>query len=161
MKVLDLQCADAHTFEGWFASEADYLDQQAKSMLACPLCGNTHIHKKLSAPRLNLGASAQAHSGADTPSAPGDMAPVPASASHGLSAEQMQVAYTHVVRELMRQTEDVGSRFAQEARAIHEGQAPQRGIRGQATPAQAQALTEDGIAVMTLPIPEFAKQTLQ
>lgn len=158
MKVLDLQCGLAHTFEGWFASEADYANQHASGMLACPLCGDTQIQKKLSAPRLNLGAPHDSESAAEA------SLPAPSSGSvlpAGLTPSQMQAAYTHVVRELMRQTEDVGQRFVQEARAIHEGQAPERAIRGEATAQEAQELAEEGIAVMTLAIPEFAKQTLQ
>ena len=160
MKVLDLQCTFAHTFEGWFASEEDYLGQQAQGMLSCPMCGDTSIQKMLSAPRLNLGASSHARESSVESADNVQMKQEPVDVS-ALSPAQMQAAYTHVVRELMRQTEDVGERFASEARAIHAGDAPERGIRGQTTPQEAQALAEEGIAVMALPVPEFAKQTLQ
>ena len=55
MKVLDLACSSAHVFEGWFASEADFLSQRERGLIECPLCGCTQIVKQLSAPRLNLG----------------------------------------------------------------------------------------------------------
>ena len=57
MKVLDLQCGSEHVFEGWFASEDDFVSQLGRGLVACPMCGDTHITKKLSAPRLNLGAA--------------------------------------------------------------------------------------------------------
>ena len=60
MKVLNLQCAHQHEFEGWFGSEDDYTSQLERGLLSCPMCGDVHIAKKLSAPRLNLRAARQA-----------------------------------------------------------------------------------------------------
>jgi len=57
MKVLNLQCAGMHTFEGWFGSEEDYQSQRERGLVACPLCANTEVRKLPSAPRLNLGAA--------------------------------------------------------------------------------------------------------
>lgn len=54
MKVLDLQCAQHHVFEGWFGSEDDYQSQLTRGLLTCPMCGDASVTKKLSAPRLNL-----------------------------------------------------------------------------------------------------------
>ena len=65
------------------------------------------------------------------------------------------------VREVLAKTEDVGDRFADEARKIHYGESAERGIRGQATPEQAEALIDEGIAVMPLPVPAALKETLQ
>ena len=61
MKVLDLQCAHGHGFEGWFASDADFTEQCARQQVQCPLCGDAAVTKKLSAPRLNLGAGRERH----------------------------------------------------------------------------------------------------
>jgi hypothetical protein len=55
MKVLDLQCAHLHVFEGWFSSEADFQKQQGRGLIECPVCANATITKMLSAPRLNFG----------------------------------------------------------------------------------------------------------
>ena len=66
-----------------------------------------------------------------------------------------------MVRRVMAETVDVGDRFADEARRMHYGEAEERGIRGQATPEQTEALLEEGIAVMPLPIPDSLKTTLQ
>ncbi len=60
MKVLDLQCSAQHRFEGWFASEDDFQGQLARGLVECPMCGDTAVAKKLSAPRLNLGRRAAA-----------------------------------------------------------------------------------------------------
>jgi len=145
MKVLNLQCALGHGFEGWFASNEAFDTQLAGGLVECPVCGDTHITKMLSAPRLNLGAAAPAQ------------APVPsADDASAASARWMQAA-----RELMARTEDVGERFADEARRIHYGEAADRGIRGQATREQAEALQEEGIPVLQLPIPAALKETLQ
>ena len=67
----------------------------------------------------------------------------------------------HMVRRVMAQTEDVGERFAEEARRIHYGETPERGIRGQATREQTEELMDEGIAVMALPLPDSLKNTLQ
>ena len=159
MKVLDLQCTDGHVFEGWFASEDDFQDQQTRQLVACPLCGDTAVNKMLSAPRLNLGrASEPAAAPAPAPAAgPADQAAPVAS----LPPPALQAAWLQMVRRVLAQTEDVGERFAEEARRIHHGEATERGIRGQATAEQTEALLEEGIAVMPLPIPDSLKTTLQ
>jgi len=66
----------------------------------------------------------------------------------------VQAAWLHAVRQVLAYTEDVGERFAEEARRIHHGEAPERGIRGKASPTETQALLDEGIAVMPLPIPD-------
>ncbi|MDR1969521.1 MAG: DUF1178 family protein [Burkholderiaceae bacterium] len=157
MKVLDLHCEQAHTFEGWFASEDDFQGQLARGLLECPLCGDKSITKRLSAPRLNLGRAepdVATTSGATT--APGDQSNVAA-----LPPAAIQAAWLRMVRQVMARTEDVGERFAEEARRIHYGEADERAIRGQATRQQTEALLEEGIAVMPLPIPVGLKEPLQ
>jgi len=160
MKVLDLHCEHQHVFEGWFASEDDFQSQLARGLLTCPLCGSQSLSKKLSAPRLNLGAAAPAAS----PEAPAPAA-VPAMPDAmdlaQLNPQQLQAAWMKAVKEVMAQTEDVGERFAEEARKIHYGETEARGIRGQASREQAQALEEEGIQVVALPIPVALKGPLQ
>ena len=74
MKVLDLQCSQGHSFEGWFGSQSDYDAQRARGMLTCPVCNDSDIVKKLSAPRLNLGHAAAADPVSSSPAAQGDAA---------------------------------------------------------------------------------------
>lgn len=147
MKVLDLQCADQHLFEGWFASEDDFQGQLSRGLVACPLCGSTTVTKRPSAPRLNLGAAPP------TPAAPA-AAPVVPNA-------QLQGRWLQLLRQVVANTDDVGERFAEEARRIHHGEADVRAIRGQATPEETAALQEEGIPVLPLPLPAALKNTLQ
>ncbi len=154
MKVLDLQCAASHVFEGWFASEDDFQGQLQRGLVECPVCGDTHITKKLSAPRLNLGAAPDAPAAA--PAAPVAAQSVPASPEAAL-----QAAWMKAVRHVMAHTEDVGGRFAEEARKIHYGEAEERGIRGQASREETEALLEEGIGVLPLPMPKGLKGPLQ
>ncbi|HZN46648.1 MAG TPA: DUF1178 family protein, partial [Ramlibacter sp.] len=142
MKVLNLRCAHAHAFEGWFASEDDFQDQLVRGLVECPLCGNAAITKLPSAPRLNLGAT--------------EAAPAAAAKQEVVSSPnpELQAAWMQLVKQVMANTEDVGERFAEEARKIHYGETEQRGIRGQASREETQELLEEGIGVLPLPIPK-------
>ncbi|MFT3720347.1 DUF1178 family protein [Pseudorhodoferax sp.] len=146
MKVLDLQCAHGHGFEGWFGSEDDFQSQLARQLVECPICGDTAVLKKLSAPRLNLGAAVPE-------AAPGrEVAAVDA---------KLQAAWMKMVRHVVENTEDVGGQFAEEARRIHYGEAAERNIRGQASREETEALLEEGIAVLPLPMPKALKGPVQ
>jgi hypothetical protein len=145
MKVLDLRCANGHGFEGWFASEDNFLEQNGGGRIECPLCADRVISRLLSAPRLNI-------SGAREVSAAAPAAPV---------QPDMQAAWLRAVRHVMKNTEDVGERFTEEARRIHYGEAPNRGIRGEATGEQRAALQEEGIEVAAIPVPRALKEPLQ
>lgn len=156
MKVLDLQCAYQHSFEGWFGSEDDFQSQLAGGLVECPLCGNNLIVKKLSAPRLNLGALQVPNKA--------DAAPVAASSPVTAASEpspQAQAAWMKMVRRVLANTEDVGSQFAEEARKIHYGERKERNIRGEATVEETEALLDEGIDVLPLPIPVAFKRSLQ
>ncbi|MDH4482432.1 MAG: DUF1178 family protein [Rhodoferax sp.] len=156
MRVLDLQCARGHAFEGWFASEDDFVAQNGRALVHCPLCGDAEVHKKLSAPRLNLRSSR---------SAPAEEAPTETAVALPSTARQASpekwAAWLEMSRELVANTTDVGDRFADEARKIHYGDAPERAIRGQASAQETRELLEEGIAVLPLLLPEAAKNTLQ
>ncbi len=145
MKVLDLQCSHRHTFEGWFDSEDDFQDQLGRGLLECPLCGDTGVSKMLSAPRLNLGASQ----------------PQPRQEVLTTPDVSMQAAWLKMVRHVLANTEDVGERFPEEARRMHYGETEERGIRGQASARETEALLEEGIGVLPLPLPKALKQPLQ
>lgn len=147
MKVLDLQCAQAHGFEGWFASEDDFAGQLSRGLLTCPLCGDGAVTKKLSAPRLNLGGIRDPSVAQQVVAGDGDLA--------------MQAAWLALARRIVSNTEDVGERFSEEARRIHYGETAQRGIRGQASREQTESLLEEGIAVMPLALPELLKGPMQ
>ncbi len=146
MKVLDLKCAQHHVFEGWFASEDDFQSQHARGLVSCPLCGDAQVHKQLSAPRLNLGASPQAE-----PAPPPAAEPAPSTLPATLPPPEALAAWMKMMREVVAKTEDVGERFANVARQMHYGEVEERGIRGRTTPKQAMELLEEGIGVMPLP----------
>jgi hypothetical protein len=146
MKVLNLRCANGHGFEGWFASDDDYMDQNGRGLVECPLCADRVISRLPSAPRLNL-------SGAREP------APVPPAAE--AKPADLQAAWLKAVRHMIETTEDVGQRFPEEARRIHYGETEHRAIRGQATPEERAALHEEGIEVVAIPVPGALKGPLQ
>jgi hypothetical protein len=160
MKVLDLQCARGHGFEGWFASEDDFQRQIDSGFLTCPLCGEARITRLLSAPHLNLRGGSHDSSedeSANTAQNPEKQQPAATPATESTAAAipaAQQAAWLHMVRRVLAHTENVGERFAEEARRIHYGETPERGIRGKASPAETAALLAEGIAVLPLPIPE-------
>ncbi|HEX5806382.1 MAG TPA: DUF1178 family protein [Macromonas sp.] len=157
MKVLDLGCSQAHVFEGWFASEEDLQSQLARGLLECPVCGDLHIQKRLSAPRLNLKAGHQPEP-ASTTTAP---ATGPLAAQAPALPPEAQAMLLQMVREVVSRTEDVGDSFAREARRMHYGEIEQRSIRGSATADDAMSLLDEGIDVLPLPDLDLFKQTLQ
>jgi hypothetical protein len=145
MKVLNLQCAGLHLFEGWFSSEDDFAGQHIRREIHCPVCNNNDIVKRLSAPRLSLGATeAQANQPSDQEEGPVAESPV-----------ALQSQWLQVCKDILAATTDVGNDFTEAARKIHYGEAPHRAIRGQATQEQVQTLVEEGIGVLPLPVPEY------
>ncbi len=162
MKVLNLQCSLRHSFEGWFASEADYADQQERRLLTCPLCGDASIHKLLSAPRLNLkgGREPMTSPSAQVSDAGNDRTGGREIVDSPVDTER-QGRLVEAMRDLLAKTEDVGERFADEARGMHHGDIAPRNIRGQTTPDVAQELIEEGIDVVALPVLPGLKATLQ
>lgn len=151
MKVLNLRCEHDHAFEGWFGSDEDYRSQCERGLVECPLCASSVVSRLPSAPRLHL----------STVSA--ERRELSSAASPAATPEQQSVEalWLRAVRHVMAQTEDVGDRFAVEARRIHYGETPERGIRGQASASEAQALRDEGIEVHSVPVPKALKGPLQ
>lgn len=140
MKVYNLSCEHGHQFEGWFSSDDDFNQQIQHQHVGCPLCESNVVHKLPSAPRLNLSSS---------------------STTGQFDLKEMQAKYLEAVRQVLSNTEDVGERFAEEARRIHYQEIPERAIRGVATPRECAALADEGIDVLPISIPAVAKQSLQ
>jgi hypothetical protein len=145
LKVFNLHCEQGHAFEGWFASAEAFDAQAAGGQVQCPVCGSTAISKALSAPRLNLGAE---------PPQQRQVAAMP-------TPEQLQALFLKMAREIVASTEDVGEKFAEEARRIHYKEAPERGIRGLTSKEEADALEEEGIKVVPMPFANLLKDPLQ
>lgn len=148
MKVFDLQCRYQHIFEGWFASEEDFVAQRERALVECPVCGDAVVSKRLSAPRLNLARAR-------------DEAATQEMVSTDTLEQTLQAAWLATARRIVSDTDDVGERFAEEARRIHYGECKERGIRGQTTRAEAAALIEEGVAVMPFVFPQSLKKPLQ
>jgi len=130
MILFKLRCAAEHEFEAWFRDGAAFQRQAGRGEIACPDCGNSMIEKAPMAPRVARQDRAQP--------AP----PSPAQLRHMLQA---------VRRHVETSCENVGDRFAEEARAIHRGEAEARGIYGDATQDESQALADEGIEVARIP----------
>jgi hypothetical protein len=166
MIVFNLACSHQHLFEGWFASSEDFESQRERGLVECPICSDITIEKRLSAPRLNLGASpgpsraAQDGAASASPQASRDLV-LPAGVSNQALATEMQSAWMEMAKQVLANTEDVGSRFAEEARRMHYRETPERSIRGQATQGEAEALREEGIPVASFALPAALKGSLQ
>jgi hypothetical protein len=150
LKVFNLGCDRQHSFEGWFSSSEDFDMQMQRGLLTCPVCGSSKVEKLPSAPYIGSSSVTDPAAKAATPVAAA--MPTPA---------QMQAMFLRMAREVAASTEDVGERFAEEARRIHYNEAPERGIRGVASKDEAEALADEGIAVMPLPFGDLLKDPLQ
>lgn len=149
MKVLDLQCHNSHVFEGWFASEEDFVAQRQRGLVQCPLCGDPAVVKMLSAPRLSLSGSRDTEDSSQH---------IPQS---GANPQVAAAAWLAVARHVMSHTIDVGAEFADVARSMHYGETEPRGIRGTATPQQTRELVDEGIEAIPMLLPNAVKETLQ
>ena len=146
MIVFDLQCAQGHRFEGWFASAKDFGAQKKRDLISCPSCGGTAIERALSVPRLNMGAQEPRK------------LPVPAQQKtpdmEGKDPFAIaQMLYSRMLDEILTKSEDVGSKFPEEARKIFYKEAEGRAIRGQATKEEHDDLVDEGIPVARFPVP--------
>ncbi len=131
-----LKCDQDHRFDSWFASSAAFEKLHGAGMVACPACGSTHVEKALMAPRVR-----DSKKKADVPEArplTSDPSPV-------------EQAMAEMRRQVEENSEYVGLNFAKEARDIHNGDAPDRAIYGEAKPKDAKALIEEGVPVAPLP----------
>jgi hypothetical protein len=143
-----LQCDGGHGFESWFPDSASYDTQAKRGFVSCPVCGSAKVEKQIMAPRVRASEERRALS---------KRKPVPAEAppqAMAMLSEEAQKVRA-MIRELHEQvkanTEDVGDRFADEARKIHYGEVEEKAIRGQASFEEAKELHEEGIGILPLP----------
>jgi hypothetical protein len=143
MIIFDLKCEpQGHVFEAWFGSTADYEAQQARGLVACPICGSLQVAKAPMAPAVGAKSNA-AGAGAGPELFSGEPEKIKA----------MLAAAAAVQKQMLEGSESVGDRFAAEARAIHLGESEHRAIHGRASRAEAESLIEDGVPVAPLPFP--------
>jgi hypothetical protein len=135
-----LACAEGHAFESWFPDSAAYETQRKRGFVVCPECGSARVDKAIMAPAVVAGVRAVAESGPEI-----------------LVDDRRRKArefFTAMRREIEANTDDVGAKFPEVARAIHFGEAPERAIRGRASLEEAKSLIEDGVGVMPMPMME-------
>lgn len=144
MIKFSLKCAKGHRFDSWFQSASAYDKLADHAMISCAICGDSDIEKTLMAPSV-VASRTQRPQPSDSPAparAPGALS-TPASA-----AEQ---ALAEIRRKIEQNSEYVGRDFVREARQMHEGDAPERAIYGEARLDEASKLIEEGVPVMPLP----------
>lgn len=139
MIVFDLQCDQAHGFEGWFSSTPAFEEQREAGQVICPYCGSVEVGKAVMAPRIAAKSSMSRS----------PMTPAEAMAK----LASLQTA-------MLKNSQWVGSTFAEKARAMADGDAEPATIHGTATPKEAIALREDGITAVSLPFPVVAPEKL-
>ena len=133
-----LGCAEGHTFDSWFPDSDAFDRQRKRGLVACPECGDIRVEKAIMAPAVVGGERAAVE------------APQEVLMDEG--RRHARDVMSRLRREIEANTDDVGPRFPQVARAIHAGDAPERAIRGQASLEEAKALLEEGVGVMPLPM---------
>ncbi|QDY69504.1 DUF1178 family protein [Qingshengfaniella alkalisoli] len=133
-----LKCAEGHEFESWFQSASAFDTLQKSAMVECPDCGSNDVSKSIMAPRVTPGRNK-----VDVPAKP--------QKSSEPTPEQVKAAISKLKTEVEANSDYVGDRFVKEARQMHSGEAPARAIHGEAKPAEARKLLEDGVPVMPLP----------
>ncbi len=162
----DLVCTNRHRFDAWFRNSGEFERQATTGLLDCPICADNTITKALMTPGVQT-ARGKARSDpssepSDTAEAPGLPAPIIPKPAPAMPPEAMRAAMrvaamrqmmVAVHRHVTETAENVGKGFAREARLIHDGEAEERGIYGQASREEVEDLLEDGIAVMPLPAP--------
>ncbi|HEY3622414.1 MAG TPA: DUF1178 family protein [Roseiarcus sp.] len=136
-----LGCAEGHAFESWFPDSAAYDKQRKRGFVACPECGSTRVDKAIMAPAVVGGDRAAAV----------ETGPEIVVDDRRRQAREF---FVRMRREIEANTDDVGAKFPQVARAIHLGDEPERAIRGRASLAEAKSLLEDGVGVLPLPMLE-------
>jgi len=132
-----LKCEENHQFESWFKSGESFEQLKASALVTCPDCGSADVEKAIMAPQVVPGRAAATQ-------------PVP---MHALTAPSSpaEKAMIELKRKVQENSEYVGNEFVREARAIHDGDAPERSIYGEASAEDARRLVEDGVPVAPLP----------
>ena len=145
MIVFDLICKDQHRFEGWFPNYEEFQKQAEKKLISCPTCGTTKVEKLPHACAVHVKKE-------EAPAPQKKPENAPATPPSPAEFKEMLLKVHHYIKQNF---EDVGPRFAEEARQIHQGKSEERPIHGTATAEEREALVEDGIPHVVLPKPEL------
>lgn len=154
MILFDLKCeGQGHVFEAWFGSSADYEAQQARGLIACPLCGDARVVKAVMAPAV----AAKGNSRSLAPRGD-DTAPVVMGTGDEAKMRALIDALGQAQKKLLEGSTWVGRDFADQARAMHYGEQDRANIHGEVAPAEARALIAEGVEVAPLPLPVVPPQ---
>lgn len=153
MILYRLRCAKGHEFDSWFKDGKTYERQEKRSLIGCPACGSAKITRAPMAPRIGKGGKTPAPIEAPTETtAPQPAAPDPQMAALAQALpKEMRETLLKLREQVEKNLEPVGEKFAEEARKIHYGESDKRGIYGQTTDEEAEALAEEGIEFGRLP----------
>jgi hypothetical protein len=146
----DLRCGAGHEFDGWFKDSAAFERQAKAGFVECPVCGGTEVSKRLMAPAIPKKGRSRAKE-APPPPAPGPPAAPAQAAAAGPMPAQLVALLQRMRTEVEKNCDYVGKDFAAEARKMHQGESDRRGIYGEASDADAQALKDEGIEVARIP----------
>jgi hypothetical protein len=151
MILYNLICAKGHEFESWFAGSAAYDKQAKRGLVECPACGSTKVEKALMTPRLartrkSMPAASDAPGPAAAPEPPAPVAVI------SPQERELRTKLRELREHLVKNAENVGQRFPEEARKMHYGEKEHRSIYGTASPDDAKALHEEGIEFAPLPV---------
>lgn len=130
-----LHCDQAHDFEGWFRSNDDYDTQRKRGFVECPTCGSSKVSKALMAPAVSTSRKQERMA-----------------LAMGAEQKRMMSELKALTDKMKEGAENVGDKFAEEARKIHFGETEQRGIYGEASPDEVKGLAEDGVPFMPIPV---------
>jgi hypothetical protein len=144
-----LRCSADHAFDGWFRDSAAFDEQAQRGLVTCPACGGTEVMRALMAPALGRRRAAPIQVTSDGAPDPAPAQPTPAVG--GAMPDQVRAALQRLRAEVEKRCDNVGDGFAEEARRIHNGESPARGIYGDATPEEAERLADEGIEVAQIP----------
>ncbi len=147
-----VRCRHGHEFDGWFKDSATFDSQSKRGLIDCPACGDTHVSRALMAPSVAT-RPVRSDQAPPTPTVVPQIsaASVASKASHGPLPAQLRAVLQGIRAEIEKNCDYVGPDFAEEARKIHRGDSPLRGIYGEATPEQADELGDEGIDVARIP----------
>jgi hypothetical protein len=145
----NLRCKQDHAFDGWFNDSASFDKQAKRGLVECPTCGNTRVERALMTPAVSTSRAVAPSEplAVEAPTPP----PVPVMAGGGRMPAQLIGLLQKLRAEVEKNCDYVGPELADEARKIHRGEAEERGIYGEATPDEAEALADEGIELRQIP----------
>ena len=146
-----LRCEAGHQFESWFANAAGFDRQAAMGLVECPVCGGVQVSRALMTPAVAKKGRARRAEPVEAPPPPPAPVASPEKMAAGPMPAQMVALLQRMRGEIEKNCHYVGDGFAEEARRIHHGEVAARGIYGEATEAEREALSDEGIEVGRIP----------